>query len=96
MHTEGQGFESPSLHQVEYIEKYIKGKKSKGTRAYGGCQGNRRRRRTWPAAKSHGELQASEDPWISEWGNPIMPEGRRTMGRETSQYHQEKKSNEIP
>jgi len=41
-------------------------------------------------------LQASEDPWISEWGNPIMPEGRRTMGRETSQYHQEKKSNEIP
>jgi len=29
-------------------------------------------------------LQASEDPWISEWGNPIMPEGRRTMGRETS------------
>ena len=39
-------------------------------RAQGGCQGTIRRRRTWPAAKSHGELQASIDPWISEWGNP--------------------------
>jgi hypothetical protein len=39
-------------------------------RAFGGCLGAKRRRRTWLAAKSHGELQASVDPWISEWGNP--------------------------
>ena len=39
-------------------------------RAYGGCLGAKRRRRTWPAAKSLGELQASDDPGISEWGNP--------------------------
>src|SRR5713101_8302310 len=39
-------------------------------RAYGGCLGARRRRRTWQAAKSLGELQASFDPGVSEWGNP--------------------------
>jgi hypothetical protein len=39
-------------------------------RAYGGCPGIRERRRTQRAAKSHGELLASVDPWISEWGNP--------------------------
>ena len=39
-------------------------------RAYGGCHGIRRRRRTWQATKSHGELRASIDPWESEWGNP--------------------------
>ena len=44
--------------------------KVKIIRAYGGCLGVRRRRRTWQAAKCHGELQASIDPWISEWGNP--------------------------
>ena len=44
--------------------------KIKRRRAQGGCQGANRRRRTRPAAKSHGELQASYDPWISEWGNP--------------------------
>jgi len=27
---------------------------------------------TWPAAKSLGELQASCDPGISEWGNPTV------------------------
>jgi hypothetical protein len=32
--------------------------------------GIRRRRRTRQAAKSHGELRASIDPWKSEWGNP--------------------------
>ena len=45
--------------------------KVKIKRAYGGCLGARRRRRTRQAAKRHGELQASMDPWISEWGNPI-------------------------
>ena len=44
--------------------------KVKRTRAQGGCQGTIRRRRTWQAAKSHGEPQAGNEPWISEWGNP--------------------------
>ena len=44
--------------------------KIKLIRAYGGCLGIRRRRRTRPAAKSFGELQASIEPEISEWGNP--------------------------
>jgi hypothetical protein len=39
-------------------------------RAHGGCLGTSRRRRTWQAAKSRGEEQASYDPRISEWGNP--------------------------
>jgi hypothetical protein len=38
--------------------------------AQGGCLGTSRRGRTWQAAKSLGELQASVDPGISEWGNP--------------------------
>ena len=44
--------------------------KIKLQRAQGGCHGARRRRRTRQAAKSFGELQASVDPEISEWGNP--------------------------
>ena len=44
--------------------------KIKRTRAQGGCQGTKRRRRTWQAAKSKGEPQAGIDPLISEWGNP--------------------------
>ena len=39
-------------------------------RAYGGCLGAKRRRRTRLAAKSFGEPQAGNDPEISEWGNP--------------------------
>ncbi len=39
-------------------------------RAFGGCLGTRRRRRTWHAAKSLGEPRAGFDPRISEWGNP--------------------------
>ena len=39
-------------------------------RAYGGCPGISERRRTQRAAKSHGDLRARVDPWISEWGNP--------------------------
>jgi hypothetical protein len=39
-------------------------------RAYGGCLGANRRRRTWQAAISLGEPQAGFDPGISEWGNP--------------------------
>jgi hypothetical protein len=46
--------------------------------AQGGCLGTSRRRRTWQAAKSLGELQASVDPGISEWGNPawVIPRHR--------------------
>jgi hypothetical protein len=35
-------------------------------RAYGGCLGTNRRRRTWQAAISLGEPQAGFDPGISE------------------------------
>ena len=48
----------------------ISDEKIKLQRAQGGCHGAIRRRRTRPAAKSFGELQASIDPEISEWGNP--------------------------
>ena len=70
--------------------------------AHGGCLGTNRRRRTWQAAKSLGELQASIDPGMSEWGNParVVPRhsfrGEPTGGTETSQYPEEEKSNEIP
>ena len=39
-------------------------------RAKGECLGAKSRRRTWKAAKSHGEKQTFVDPWVSEWGNP--------------------------
>ena len=39
-------------------------------RAHGGCLGTWSRRKTWPATKRLGELLASDDPGISEWGNP--------------------------
>ena len=68
--------------------------------AHGGCLGTSRRRRTWQAAKSFGELQASKDPEMSEWGNPsgaiLSPEREPTQGTETSKYPEEEKSNEIP
>ena len=46
-------------------------KEIKRRRAQGGCQGTKRRRRTWQAAKSTEEPQAGIDSVISEWGNPI-------------------------
>ena len=48
----------------------VKGEKVKILRAYGGCLGGKRRRRTRSTAKSFGEPQAGFDPEISEWGNP--------------------------
>ena len=39
-------------------------------RAYGGCLGTKRRRRTQQAAKSSEETQAVIDPEVSEGGNP--------------------------
>src|SRR5438874_4915774 len=63
------------------------------------------RRRTRLAAKIGGELLASIDPPVSEWGNPtwVMPGDSRRLrwveaspGTETSQYREEKTSTEIP
>ena len=45
--------------------------KAKLQRAYGGCLGSQRRRRTWIAAISSGEPLTGFDPEISEWGNPM-------------------------
>ena len=43
-------------------------------RADGGYLGTQRRRRTWRPTKSFGELAASRDPKMSEWGNPkVLP-----------------------
>lgn len=39
--------------------------------AQGECLGSKRRRKTWQPAKSPGELATSDEPRISEWGNPI-------------------------
>ena len=43
---------------------------AKRIRAYDGCLGIGRRRRTQKTAISVGELSTSFDPAISEWGNP--------------------------
>jgi hypothetical protein len=39
-------------------------------RVRGGCLGTKSRRRTRLPAISTGELEASDDPVVSEWGNP--------------------------
>ena len=67
-------------------------------------EGVKGRRRTWLAAKSGGELLASVEPPMSEWGNPtrVMPgdsvekAGEASPGTETSQYREEQTSTEIP
>ena len=45
--------------------------KVKLQRAYGGCLGDKRRRRTWEAAISSGKPLTGSDPEISEWDNPF-------------------------
>ncbi len=40
-------------------------------RVQGGCLGTKSRRRTRLPAKSVGELEANDDPAVSEWGNPL-------------------------
>ena len=57
----------------------------KVVRAHGECLGACGRRRTWQAAKSCGEVQATVDPQMSEWGNPAgcraqSPRKRRSPG----------------
>ena len=39
-------------------------------RADGGNLGTQRRRRTWRPTINPGELEASHEPGVSEWGNP--------------------------
>jgi hypothetical protein len=73
--------------------------------AQGECLGSKRRRKTWQPAKSPGELATSDDPRMSEWGNLTreislscsekIGAEKQTLGTETSQYREEKKSNEI-
>ena len=80
--------------------------KVKLQRAHGGCLGNERRRRTWTAAISLGELLTSFDPRISEWDNPrrlnlpangeYIAVRQRTPGTETSKYREEEKANANP
>ena len=48
-------------------------------RAQGGCLGTDSRSRTRQAAKSHGEEQISDDPWMSEWGNPAGVNSRSSV-----------------
>jgi len=40
-------------------------------RVQGGCLGTKCRRRTRLPAISVGELEANDDPAVSEWGNPL-------------------------
>ena len=60
-------FVNDTLNEKRRFAKLIKFKLE---RAQGECLGTGSRRRTRQAAKSHGELQISIDPWMSEWGNP--------------------------
>ena len=65
-------------YKVDQLVSGSSDEKIKLIRAQGGCQGTIRRRRTWQAAKSHGEPQAGFDPWMSEWGNPAVVMGRHS------------------
>jgi len=50
----------------------VPSRREKQLRANGGCLGAACRRRTLQATIGPGELPASVDPGISEWGNPRM------------------------
>ena len=66
-------FERKQFQKTENLGEYrniFNKKKVKLQRANGGCLGTDSRRRTCKAAKIHGELLKSLDPWESEWGNP--------------------------
>ena len=66
---------------LELAKGRVQGASVKRESAQGGCLGMSRRRRTWQAAKSLGELQTSVDPGVSEWGNPTggMPSYRKEL-----------------
>ena len=73
----------------------------KRSSAHGGCLGTSRRRRTWQAAISLGELQASDDPGVSEWGNPARVIPRHPQGSQRRELKhlstcRKRNQNEIP
>ena len=49
-------------YEVDQLVSGSSDEKIKLIRAQGGCPGTKRRRKTWQAAKSHGEPQAGIDP----------------------------------
>src|SRR5215831_2815247 len=66
---ERKGFQLSRVESRARLEACLRDK-VKLQRAYGGCLGSQRRRRTWTAAISSGEPLTGFDPEISEWGNP--------------------------
>ncbi len=56
------------MHQLQVDTNVLK--VVKRIRANGGYLGTQRRRRTWQPTKYSGELAASIEPEMSEWGNP--------------------------
>ncbi len=72
--------QSGSSSHVDHASELRSGcRQGKLRRVQGGCLGTKRRRRTRLPAKCLGELEASDDPGISEWGNPpgVMPRHSR-------------------
>ena len=61
--SESRGWETTRKEDIEA--------RNKLRRAYSECLGTIWRRRTRIPAKSFGELEISNDPKISEWGNPL-------------------------
>ena len=60
-----KGIEVESEKLTYKVDQLVSGssdEKIKLIRAQGGCPGTKRRRKTWQAAKSHGEPQAGIDP----------------------------------
>ena len=76
LQAEGPGFESLCLQRCLWhcsFKSEAKGWKDnmvKRIRVHGGCLGAARRGRTRTAAKSRGEVPTTDDPRVSEWGNP--------------------------
>ena len=68
--TQGTSTERRPRSGGDWDQAPLQGASVKQESAQDGCLGRSRRRRTWQAAKSLGELQASVDPGMSEWGNP--------------------------
>ena len=58
---------------LEHILQRLKSgyRSNKLVRVRGGCLGTKSRRKTRLPAISVGELEANDDPAVSEWGNPL-------------------------